>query len=531
MLQVNRCAHFFSFLFLCFASCFIGFGKEVSAVTSQTSNWADETIGNIEMFLLSNTEHYEAYYSLGTLYEEKGMLDEALRAFSEASRLNPSSETYLIGQGRILNKKREYNEAITLFEKAFSINPERMEIYYYLGIGYSKTGKPDSSMILWQGAIRKTNDPVNIHFLKGLVAKEKGDFERAEILLNKALELRPDFAAAHMVLESLYCAMGNYGDAYHHAEIHRRNYDLLFQAPISSDLQPTQEKQVTAIANEMNYQSPLTVTHKDTEEHERKLVERDSRNLIINDISDALYYSGNTRMLAMKMAKLYGIQLVKDYPIGKRRIAEKELRRTMRSTNGIYRELLALPLVTENPEVGRAIRTAQTDWYELEKKLLAEPTQKGFLDVLTMSDNLLEKNQIMTKYLEALAPYTYSELIDIAGQQRMYTMRLARDYLAVSMGLEKKLRMDYMLETLSTFDNAMLTLEGASENTAEIKGLIKSITKMEWKKVSSTVNKCIDDNGKEFNISIMINFCEILLEKTDRLTKLYVDVSRQNTGT
>lgn len=189
MLQGNKIVRFLSLLFLCLIVSLIGCGKEASAATSLMRNKTDDAIGKIEEFITSNPEHYEAYYSLGTLYEEKGMLDEALKAFNETSRLKPSSVDSLIRQGRIFNKIGQYDEAITVFEKAFGINRNRMEIYYYLGIAYKKAGKPDNTMLLWQGAIRKIDDTSNIYYLKGLVAKEKGDFESAEDLLKKRLNL------------------------------------------------------------------------------------------------------------------------------------------------------------------------------------------------------------------------------------------------------------------------------------------------------------------------------------------------------
>ena len=105
----------------------------------------------------------------------------------------------------------------------------------------------------------------------------------------------------------------------------------------------------------------------------------------------------------------------------------------------------------------------------------------------------------------------------------MYSMKLSRDYLAASMGVDKEHRMGLMLETVNVFDSAMLALEGASNNTADIKGLIKSITKMQWRKVYQIVSECIKDNGTKLNLFVMINFCETLLEKTGRLTMLYTE--------
>ena len=69
----------------------------------------------------------------------------------------------------------------------------------------------------------------------------------------------------------------------------------------------------------------------------------------------------------------------------------------------------------------------------------------------------------------------------------------------------------------------MLALEGASNNTADINGLIQSITKMQWRKVYQIVNECIKDNDTKLNLFVMINFCDTLLEKTDRLTILYTE--------
>ncbi|MCP5005441.1 MAG: tetratricopeptide repeat protein [Planctomycetes bacterium] len=229
MLHVNRYSYFLSVIFLSLTLCFMGCGKETSAATLQKSINVDAQIHQIEEFLVSNPGNCKAYLSLGTLYEEKGVLDEALKAFVEASVLNPSSVDPLIAAGRILNKIRQYDEAISVFEKAIGINMYRMEAYYYLGIAYAKTGRPDNSMILWQGAIRKIKDHASVCYLKGLVAREKGNYESAKILFKRALELKPTFAAAHTVLESLYCSMGNYGDAYQHAAIHRKDSDSLFQ--------------------------------------------------------------------------------------------------------------------------------------------------------------------------------------------------------------------------------------------------------------------------------------------------------------
>ena len=231
MTQVNRYTIIFHLIFLFLTYCLLECDKKETYANSTTQKKVssaqktykgEDAIKRIKEILESNPDNYEAHYNLGLLYEANFMLDKALNEYKKASLVNPSSEVPLIGQGRTLNKKSNYYEAVSIFEKALGINQKRMEIYYYLGIAYAKTGMQDNTIILLRGAIEKSRDKSSINYLKGLIHKEKEEFEIAEAFLKKALMIEPEFAAAHMVLEALYSSMGMYGDAYRHAEIHRK---------------------------------------------------------------------------------------------------------------------------------------------------------------------------------------------------------------------------------------------------------------------------------------------------------------------
>ena len=245
--------------------------------------------------------------------------------------------------------------------------------------------------------------------------------------------------------------------------------------------------------------------------------------LNLNNMKEAINYSSKTSMLSMRMANLYGIQVLQDYPAEKKQIAKRQLKDAMRTTNDIYKALLTFAPVANQPKLKQKVKMSQDYWLQLEKKLSKKPKKRRILKVLAMSDKLLNRNDTMAKLIELHASDHQSKFINIAGRQRMYSMKLSRDYLAARMGVDKEYRMSLMLETVNVFDSAMLALEGASNNTADIKGLIKSITKMQWRKVYQMVNECIKDNDTKLNLFVMINFCETLLEKTDRLTMLYTE--------
>ncbi len=243
----------------------------------------------------------------------------------------------------------------------------------------------------------------------------------------------------------------------------------------------------------------------------------------LNSMNDAIDYSSKTIMLSIRMANLYGIQALQDYPATKKQIMKQRLEDAMRTINDIYKALLTFAPVANQPKLKQEVKAAQSSWIEMEKLLSKLPSKTRFLMVMDASDMLLDKNEKMVLYMESLSPVPIFETINTAVRQQMYSMKLSRDYLAASMGVDKEHRMDLMLDTVSIFESAMLALEGSSDNTADINGLIKSITKMQWRKVYQIVNECIENNGTKFNLFVMINFCEVLLEKTDRLTTLYTE--------
>ncbi len=314
-----------------------------------------------------------------------------------------------------------------------------------------------------------------------------------------------------------------HGDAYSYVEVHKKTKQHM--------LLNNSETQVASMSGNKISIVKSPESTEESQKHTTETVDGQTKTLTINEINDTINYSGKIRMLSMKMAKLYGVQVLSDYPVDKKQKAKKDLHDTQKVVNKIYMALLAFPPASANTEVNKAIKESRAYWHQMEKIFSKEPTKEVFSEILDMSDNLLEKNNTMSKYLESLAPYAQSELIDIAGRQQMYSQKLARDYLAANLGVDKEYRIDLMLDAVVEFESAMFMMEGATENTAKIKGLIKSITKMEWRKVYKTATECIESNGVNFNVVMMIKFCDTLLDKTNRLTKLYVGISNRNIKT
>lgn len=59
----------------------------------------------------------EAYNNLGLALEEKGLLDEALNAYSKAAGVNPDFPHPYVGMGDVYRKRQQYTEAIKMYRK------------------------------------------------------------------------------------------------------------------------------------------------------------------------------------------------------------------------------------------------------------------------------------------------------------------------------------------------------------------------------------------------------------------------------
>lgn len=81
------------------------------------------------------------HYTNGTILELNGFLDDAIREYREAIRLNPAEGFYHYNLGVALLKNNEYNDAYKELTEAIRLNPEDYESRCALGDVYSAIGR------------------------------------------------------------------------------------------------------------------------------------------------------------------------------------------------------------------------------------------------------------------------------------------------------------------------------------------------------------------------------------------------------
>jgi len=123
--------------------------------------------------------------------------------------------TYTIGVQRSQNEKaRQFavNRAVEAFENAISINPENTAHQVNLALVYTSQPPEDNPMKGIQMLLQLNQEqPDNVMVLLSLsrLAIQTGQYDRAEVRLQKILEVEPENNNAICLLAEVYTALGN----------------------------------------------------------------------------------------------------------------------------------------------------------------------------------------------------------------------------------------------------------------------------------------------------------------------------------
>jgi len=152
-----------------------------------------EAAGSFKKSLAINSSVAMVHYNLACAYREINMADKAIEEYRNTIRIDPKYARAYIGLGKLYWEDKRYEEALTLLKQAAAKLPYSQEI-------------------------EKLSDAISFEYMtycldKGIDVFLSGNQKKARDLLNKALEIRPDFAYAHYTLGYFYYAENNRKEA------------------------------------------------------------------------------------------------------------------------------------------------------------------------------------------------------------------------------------------------------------------------------------------------------------------------------
>lgn len=176
-----------------------------------------------------------ALVNLGEVELERGAIVEAGQAFDRALSLEPSSYKAMRRLGEIAMRQGRFEEAMDWFERSLAINPRYGRVHYSAALACARLGRDDSAARHMEafheyGHAELVDDPLlqEVYRLRtgalfkisqGVQETERRNYDQAIIHLLRALEIRPDYALAHINLANAYTRKGASEQALKHYRI------------------------------------------------------------------------------------------------------------------------------------------------------------------------------------------------------------------------------------------------------------------------------------------------------------------------
>ncbi len=136
----------------------------------------------------------QTFNNRGIAWSNKAELDNAIKDFTEAFRLDPRFAMAYNNRGNAWNQKGELDKAIKDYTEAIRVDPKYAMAYYNRGLAWSDKGVIDKAIKDYTEAIRLDPQDAASYTNRGLALSSKGKLDRATKDYQEAIRLDPQNA-------------------------------------------------------------------------------------------------------------------------------------------------------------------------------------------------------------------------------------------------------------------------------------------------------------------------------------------------
>jgi tetratricopeptide (TPR) repeat protein len=167
------------------------------------------------LVLASVFSEYENIIKKGQEEGEKGHLFEAVKAFSEAIKLEPSNPEAYYYRSRAFHNTGFFDKALNDINQCLALDKKYPSAMSHRGQIYSLKKQYDRSIADLTAALKfDASDTVSLIY-RGDCFKAKKDYQKAMNDFQKAIDIKPDYADAYKELAQILaaCPEGRFRDA------------------------------------------------------------------------------------------------------------------------------------------------------------------------------------------------------------------------------------------------------------------------------------------------------------------------------
>jgi tetratricopeptide (TPR) repeat protein len=138
----------------------------------------------------------EVLNALGNVVADLGSTTEATVYFRRSIEIDPRNVDGHVNLGAALFKQRRLEDAIASYRRALALQPDHAPAHVSLGIALRQQRQPDEAKAAGEAALASEPENVEAMLLLGELHADSGRFTEAEMLFQRAIQLKPDFAYA-----------------------------------------------------------------------------------------------------------------------------------------------------------------------------------------------------------------------------------------------------------------------------------------------------------------------------------------------
>jgi tetratricopeptide (TPR) repeat protein len=149
----------------------------------------------------------------GNRFMQLQQFENALDAYEQAIRLEPTNPTAYIGKGYVLLILRRYAEALDGYEQAIRLDPTNDTAYIGRGITLRLLGRFTEALASYDQALRLAPNNHVVHLERGKVLYGLQRYEEALAAYDQALQLSPENAIAYINKGTILRSLSRYEQA------------------------------------------------------------------------------------------------------------------------------------------------------------------------------------------------------------------------------------------------------------------------------------------------------------------------------
>ena len=146
----------------------------------------------------------------GDDFFRQGEIEPAIVEFEAGLRLDAQNANLLNSLGVCHAISGNYPKAREVFQKVAALDPDEVMAIYNLGLVLLLTGEEDQALAHFQAAESIDDSIFEIHFQMARIYQTQNQPDQAIASLNRAVDIKPDAAAAHRMLGDEMVRQKNY---------------------------------------------------------------------------------------------------------------------------------------------------------------------------------------------------------------------------------------------------------------------------------------------------------------------------------